>query len=83
MLNVDGKNGSTVATAASTEFWLTLPPPAFPSCLDGPNHRHSNSEIEKASFVSDEFNGGRRSLLDLLIDVKLVQLESVIMVCRV
>jgi hypothetical protein len=48
-----------------------------------PNHRHSNSEIEKTSFVSDEFNGGRRSLLDLLIDVKLVQLESVIMVCRV
>jgi hypothetical protein len=39
------------------------------------------AKLKSASFVSDEFDGGRRSLLDLLIDVKLVQLESVIMVC--
>jgi hypothetical protein len=50
VLNVVGKNGSTVATAASTEFWLTLPPPAFPSCLDGPTTDTRTAKLKRPAL---------------------------------
>jgi hypothetical protein len=38
------------------------------------------AKLKSAGFVSSEFNDGRCTFADLLIDVKVVQLESVIVV---
>ena len=38
------------------------------------------AKLESAGLVSGEFDDNRRSLRDFLIDVKVVELESVIMV---